>query len=79
MANDTLWRFRLLAAPVRRLGAHPIVKRDIRSARRRERTVTRERRDGRTRTFRIDPARRGPASIDRASFCERICARTTLR
>ena len=40
MANDTLWRFRLLAAPVRRLGAHPIVKRDFRSARTRERTVT---------------------------------------
>lgn len=79
MANDPIWRFRLFAAPVRRLGPHPIAKRDFRAARMLDRTMTRERRDTRTRTFRIDPLRRGPASIERAIFCERICARMLLR
>jgi len=87
LAEQTTWRSRPLANPVRRFGASSVLQRvgDASSAWHRRRSETtsavprgacRSTRDLRTLTFRSSTTRRGPSSIDRSSFCSRIFSRT---
>jgi len=85
LAEQTPWRSRPLANPVRRLGTGSLFPRVGESAwhRRRSATTSPVPRNAsptsrvlRTATFRYDAHRRGPGSIDRASFCARIFTRS---